>query len=362
LWVLALGRTILNLTLMPKLSADAQPRSQPLVSVVIPARNEEAVIEQTVRALLAQDYPLLEAVVVDDRSTDRTRATILGIDDARLRLIEGEETPEGWLGKPWALEQGSRAARGEIIVFVDADIIYAPPTIRAAVAELERCGHSMIALLPYFESRGIGERIGMGMLAFTPAMIPVWFLNRVQWKRGGLGGGSGNVIRREALEAIGRFETLRDAVIDDVALAHSVRGSGRPTSMVRAEHLIRVRMYDGARGVIEGFTKNMFAAVGRSYTIAAILLVLLVLCHLAPYAWAVAGDRYAIATVVLISVTRAILFRATGYRLVDAVFLHPFTMLLWTYIILRSVWVTGVLRRVHWRGRVYDAARTRFGA
>jgi hypothetical protein len=96
--------------------------------------------------------------------------------------------------------------------------------------------------------------------------------------------------------------------------------------------------------------------------IAAVLVALLVLCHLAPYVWAAAGDRYAIATVILISVTRAILFRATGYSLVDAVFLHPFTMLLWTYIILRSVWVTGVRRRVHWRGRVYDAARTRFGA
>ena len=346
---------------MPKLSADARPRSQPLVSVVIPARNEEAVIERTIRAFLAQDYSPLEIVVVDDRSTDATRAVILGIDDARVRLIDGEETPEGWLGKPWALDQGGRAARGDVILFVDADVVYAPPAIRAAVAELERSQRSMIALLPHFDMHGIGERIGMGMLAFTPAMIPVWLFNRVQWKRGGLGGGSGNMITREAFEAIERFQTLRNAVIDDVGLAQSVRGSGRSTSMVRAEHLIRVRMYEGARGVIEGFTKNMFAALGRSYTLVAVVVVLQIVCHIAPYAWAAAGDRYAIATVILISLTRVIIFAATGYPLIDAVFLHPLTMTLWLYIFLRSMWVTGVRRQVRWRGRVYDASRTRFG-
>jgi chlorobactene glucosyltransferase len=354
LWVLALGRTILNLILMPRLSAEAQPQARPLVSVVIPARNESAVIERTVGAFLAQDYGNLEIVVVDDRSTDATRSVLASLDDARLRVIDGAETPPGWLGKPWALEQGSRSARGDIILFVDADLFYPPAAVRAAVAELQRSGGALIGLLPYFEMHGFGEHVGMGMLAFTPALFPVWLFNRVQWKYGGLGGGSGNMITREALEGIGHFSGLRDAVIDDVGLARAVRESGRPTYMVRAEHLIRVRMYHGVRQVIDGFTKNAFAGVGRSYAAAAVLMVLMVFCHLAPYWWAVLGDPFAIATVILISLTRAILFRATGYSLANAIFLHPLMILLWAYIFLRSVWFTGIRSRVQWRGRVYE--------
>lgn len=361
LWVLAFGRTILNLTLMPRLSADAWPRDHPFVSIVIPARNESAVIERTVRALLAQDYESFEVIVVDDRSADATRDVLSRIDDARLTVIDGTETPEGWLGKPWALEQGSRRARGALILFVDADIDYAPQTIRAAVAEQERNGGSLVALFPHFRMEGFGENVGMGMLAIAPVLFPVWFFNISQRKRFALGGGAGNLVTREALEAIGHFGSLRDAVIDDIGLARAVRGSGRPTYMVRAEHLISVRMYHGVRAIIDGFTKNIFAGVGRSYIAAAVLMALMIIGHLFPYAWALTGDRFAIATVILISLTRVILFRATGYSLLNAIFFHPLMIALWAYIFLRSVWITGVRNQVRWRGRVYDAARTRAG-
>ena len=362
LWVLAFVRTILNLLLLPRLSADAQPASEPFVSVVVPARNESHIIEDTVRAFLAQDYPHLELIVVNDRSTDGT-AEILGrIADAHLTVIDGEEPPPGWLGKPWALEQGSRRARGELILFADADIIYAPAAVRAAVAELLRSDSALVALFPYFEMHTFGEHIGMPMLPFVFAMVPLWLANR--WQRPGLaiGGGAGNFVRRESLEAIGYFTNLRDAVVDDIGLAQLVRQHGGRTHGVRAEHLVHVRMYHGTRAIVEGFTKNLFPAIGRSYVIATPLFALLIACHLLPYGLAVSGDRYAIATVILISATRALLFGAMGYSILNAIFLHPLMIGMWAYIFLRSVWITGVRKQVRWRGRVYDATQTRFGA
>ena len=128
-WVLALIRTIVNLTLIPNLRAGMQPAQEPLVSVIIPARDEAHIIERTVRAFLAQTYANLEVIVVNDRSTDGTGDILRGIHDDRLTVIDGIEPAAGWLGKPWALHQGSRAARGELLLFVDADLIYAPPAL-----------------------------------------------------------------------------------------------------------------------------------------------------------------------------------------------------------------------------------------
>lgn len=359
LWVLALGRAILNLLLVPKLSADARPESEPLVSIVVPARNESHVIERTVRAFLAQDYPHLELIVVDDRSTDATADVLAAIADPRLLVVKGEERPAGWIGKPWALEQGSRRARGELILIADADIVYAPAAVRACVAELLSGNAAMLAVFPYFEMHGFGEQVGMPMLPFMFAVLPFWLGNRWQRPVLAVGGGAGNLVRRDALESIGYFSALRDAIIDDIGLAQLLRRNGFGTTGVRAEGLVRVRMYHGAKAIAEGFTKNLFAGVGRSYVLAALLFAGFFVFHLFPYAFALAGDPYAIATVVLISIVRVVLFAAMGYSLANAMFLHPLMIAFWAYIFLRSVWMTGIRKRIAWRGRVYDAGRTR---
>ena len=218
-WTLAFIQTIANLRDVPRLKSDRAPKLQPRVSIVIPARNEARVIERTVRAFLDQDYQNFEVIVVNDRSTDATGEILRSISDPRLVVVEPEETPAGWLGKPWAMEQGSARARGELLLFVDADLIYAPAAIRAAVAEIESGGAALIALLPHFEMKTFAENVGMPMLAyFAFCGMPLWYSNRSRSPLLALGAGSGNLIRRETFESIGRFEQLKDAVIDDVVI------------------------------------------------------------------------------------------------------------------------------------------------
>jgi glycosyltransferase involved in cell wall biosynthesis len=362
-WALALVRTIVNLALVPRLRADARPEREPFVSIIIPARDEARAIEQTVRAFLAQTYPNFEVIVVDDRSTDGTGEILRGLFDDRLTIIDGDEPPPGWLGKPWALDQGSRVARGELLLFVDADVVYARAAIRAAVAHREIRQTALLSLLPHFEMRGLGENAAMPMLAmFCFTFMPTWMSNRTRFAALAIGGGTGNLVTRSAYAAGGGHEALRDSVVDDVALARLVRRSGGTTEVVRADELVSLRMYHGLAEVVEGFTKNAFAIYGRNYVFGLLINAGALIFHILPYVLALTGDRIGIVTVVIISVTRLILFRSLRYRLDNALFLHPLMVAIWIWIFLRSMWLTGIRRKLLWRGRTYDARQTRFGA
>jgi glycosyltransferase involved in cell wall biosynthesis len=278
-------------------------------------------------------------------------------------VIDGDEPPSGWLGKPWALHQGSRIARGELLLFVDADVVYEPPAIRAAVAHKERRGPVLLSLLPHFEMRGFGENAAMPMLAmFCFTFMPTWISNRTRMAALAIGGGTGNLIVREVYDAIGGHEALKDSVVDDVALARLVRHSGARTETVRADDLVSLRMYHGLAEVVEGFTKNAFAVFGRNYVVGLLIAAGSVIFHILPYGLAAVGDRISMATVALISLTRLVLFRSLRYRLDNALLLHPVMVSIWTWIFLRSMWLTGIRRKLLWRGRTYDARQTRFGA
>ena len=260
-WVFAFARTILNLALVPRLRARV-PERFPRVSVIVPARDEERMIERAVRALLAQTYPALEVIVVNDRSTDATGAILarLAREDERLIVIDNEEPPPGWLGKPWAMHQGSLRARGELLLFIDADVLYEPEAIGSAVAKIEERGVPMLTLTPHVEMHGFWEHVMMPQLAvFAFTLMPLWLVNRTRIAALALGGGTGNLVRRADYDACGGHVALRDAVVDDIGLGRLFRRNGRRTEVIVANDFISVRMYHGLGEIVRGFTKNAFA-------------------------------------------------------------------------------------------------------
>ena len=363
-WVVAFLRTILNLALIPRL-APRLPRRFPRVSAIIPARDEERTIERTVRAFLAQTYPDVEIVVVNDRSEDRTGeilARIRSESTTRFVVIDNEEPPPGWLGKPWALHQGSLHATGELLLFVDADVIYAPDAVASAVAHLETCDAALLTLFPHLEMRGFWEHVVMPNLAvFAFTFLPLWLANRTRIPLLAVGGGPGNLVRRTDYDAAGGHQALKAAVIDDVGLARLLRRAGRRTELVGADDRITVRMYHGLGEIVRGFTKNAFAVFDYNYFTAILFLSLAVVFHLLPFALAFTGDGIILAAVGVLVLTRVVLFTAIGYRLDNALLGHPLMMGTWCWILLRSVWFTGIRRQLHWRGRTYDAGGTKFG-
>jgi chlorobactene glucosyltransferase len=372
LWVFALARTFLNLTLVPRLAGGLQ--SGPLVSVIIPARNEARAIEKTVRSFCEQVYSPVEIIVVNDRSEDATGAIARGIAarDARVTVVDGVEPPAGWLGKPWALQQGADRAKGDLLLFVDADVRYAPAAVGAMVNYLGEEDLAMAAVFPNFEMEGFWERVTMPVLAFTAfAILDSWLSNRTRVAIFGIGGGCGNLIRREVYDRLGQHHSLSQSVIDDVALAHQVRRHGGRTGVARGEDLVSVRMYHGAREVVDGFTKNLFSALYRRYDVAIAAFLLVAVGNILPFILMIVApldgrispaEWLGIGSVALIELIRIVLFRVMRYGYWNALLAHPLFIAFWLYVTVRSVWYTGVRRQVHWRGRTYDAARTRFGA
>jgi hypothetical protein len=359
LWALALVRVIANLLVVHRLRNRPEDTSAAkFVSIIVPARNEARGIERTLRAFLAQNYEAFEVIVVDDCSTDGTGVIARALADPRLIVVTGDEPPLGWLGKPWAMQQGARIARGELLLFVDADVHYEPNALRAAVAHIEREPNiAMVALLPYFEMHGLWENIAMpalSMIGFT-----LLSANRSRAVTLAVGAGTGNLVRREAYEGVGSHEALKNVIIDDIGLARLLRRHGEGTEAVRADLLVDIRMYHGGREILHGFTKNAFALVNRSYLVAVPFLLLMIGSGVFPYCAALTGDGFAIATVALIAVVRLILFTSLGYRVDSALFGHPLMVASWVVIFGRSIWTTGVRGVLEWRDRTYEIEKTR---
>ena len=363
-WSLTLLRTIANLLLVPRLRRKSASHELS-VSVIVPARDEARAIERTIRALLAQTHERLEVIVVNDRSTDDTGAILarLAEVDARLRVVTGEEPPDGWLGKPWALHQGSREARGDLLLFVDADVVYEREAVASAVEALVESDVAMISLLPRLEMRGFWEHVIMSNLAVVAfSVLPLWLANRSRIPWLAVGGGPGNLLPRAEYDLAGGHEALRDAVVDDVALARLLRRRGRRTMAIRADELVSVRMYHGLGEIVRGFTKNAFAVFDYRFGLVAAALLLAGTVNALPYVLVVSGDPFAAGSLCLIVLSRLILYGALGHGVLNALLAHPLMMLSWLYIIVRSIWYTGIRKQLLWRGRRYDARRTRFGA
>lgn len=238
----------------------------PALSVVVPARNEERQIETCVRSLLAQRYPDFEVIVVDDCSTDATSSILKSVAaaDARLRVVHGEALPDGWFGKPWALAQGARAARGRWLLFTDADTQHEPPACASAVRYALARDVSFLSLLPTQRFESTAERAVLPtilwMIAFGVGSLDA--INDPKRLDAAIFNGQYLLCKRSALEAIGGHDRVRASVAEDYDLARIVKRDGRFKSMlVSAADLVYTRMYRSMREIWDGFSKNLYAGM-----------------------------------------------------------------------------------------------------
>ncbi len=251
------GVALLLAAEMPRLdpAADA-PAPAPLVSVVIAARNEADELPATLDSLLEQDYPNLEILVVEDGSTDGTRAVI----DARVprvRSIVPPPLPAGWVGKNWACWIGVQAARGERLLFLDADVRLHPTAVRTAVAWADREGADLATIAPAIEMKGFWERV---VLPFYVQVVLTYFraphVNRDR-SRTAMANGQFWLVRRETYTALGGHAAVRSFVLEDVAIARRFRAAGRRLRIAWTPELAVTRMYRERQEMFEGLLKNV---------------------------------------------------------------------------------------------------------
>jgi len=239
------------------------PSVWPLVSVLVPVRNEEANIAACLDSLLSQDYPEFELLVLDDGSTDGTRPILdrLAAGNVRLRVLTGTPPSGDLLGKNWACAQLARQARGVLLFFTDADTLHRPDMLRAIVTALEGERADLLSGFPHQELRTWGERLlvpffSWALLSFNPLALAY----RIRLPVLSSAVGQMMLFRHEAYQAIGGHERVSASIVDDLSLARAMKAAGLRWRMTRVADLITCRMYRSSREAYEGFTKNLFAA------------------------------------------------------------------------------------------------------
>lgn len=362
-WGLAVLNALLNTLWIPRLpQRSPQEEELPALTVVIPARNEEKAIARTVEAFCTQDYPNLRVVVVDDGSTDRTPQILHRLADryANLSVVRGQEPPPGWLGKPHAQHVGLSHVRSPWILFADADVRYGPGVLRRAAGEALRRRLDFLLILSTLEARGLEHVLMANLDAFTFYAAPVFLANVQTLRSFAFGAGSGNLVRREALERAGGLEAIRGEVVDDVAMGKALKTSGARWGFVTAFGDVRVRMYEGLASAVEGFTKNFFAFFDFRPLWAAFVMAGDAGVHTLPAAVLLSALLLPLPAAALLP---AALCAGAGLTLNAALCLwarkplwtaplFPLRPLLWTYILFRSM--TQYYRRgVVWRGRTF---------
>jgi glycosyltransferase involved in cell wall biosynthesis len=231
--------------------------ARPVVSVIVPARNEEACLAACLQSLVAQDAVPLEIIVVDDQSTDRTRAIASSFPRDRVQVIEAGEVPPGWTGKNNAVTTGSKAARGEWLLFTDADTIHRPGSLARSLDEANRQHAALLSYSPEQIVKGFWEKAVMPVIfaelaaSFRPSQVsdpnsPAAAAN-----------GQYILITREAYDAVGGHAAIATSLLEDVALARAVKQSGRTIFFRYGGDAVQTRMYRSFAQLREGWTKNL---------------------------------------------------------------------------------------------------------
>ncbi len=343
------------------------PSQLPRVSVLVPARDEAPNIGRCVRSLLAQEFPNYEVLVLDDGSQDPT-GHILGrlqAIDSRLRVLRGRPLPPGWQGKNWACHQLGRAARGELLLFTDADTWHHPRMLVDAVAAMQVEGADLLTALPKEQATSWAERLVVPAITWFFAFIPLRLARRSSAPVLAITIGQFMLFRRRAYERVGGYAAIRDRLADDSALGRRVRAEGLGWCLLDGGARVSCHMYHSLREVFAGFSRALYGSFGISAPAYVLAWLWIALAFLEPLAAVllrlggvpIPGEALvlAVATVAGTVWVWAFTHRRFGYPLYLAG-LYPLTVLLVTAIAGHSL-VQAVSGRSTWKGRSIARAR-----
>jgi glycosyltransferase involved in cell wall biosynthesis len=334
--------------------------TQPVVSVIVPARNEQACLSACLDSLVSQTGVAFEIIVVDDGSTDHTRSIAKSF--PAVCVIEPPPLPPGWTGKNNAVTAGAREAKGQWLLFTDADTVHKPGSLARAVAEAVQNHADLLSYSPEQEVHGFWEK----------AIMPVIFAELARAYRpsdvsnpkspAAAANGQYLLISRAAYEAIGGHAEVANSLLEDVALARALKAAGRKIFFRFGGDAVRTRMYRTLPQLIEGWTKNLVLLFSSPVRLALLRLsefaVLVGGCAFTVAAWVHGASQSALAAAVVTSVFVSFLLNRIrkAHFSWDANLLALLGLPLFSYLLLRSklFYQRG---KVSWKGRTYAHGR-----
>jgi glycosyltransferase involved in cell wall biosynthesis len=369
LWMWRTNETVRRITDVPDISTPAwdlipPAEAAPSLTVVVPARNEAENIGATLECLVTQQYENLRVLAIDDRSTDGTRQIVDEFARRypdRVSAIHIDYLPEGWLGKTFALEVGTRNSASDYLLFTDADVLFSPSSLRRAMAFAAMTHADHIVLMPTPQVKGHGEGMMLGFLTVLGVwLVRPWRVSDPDARHDVLGVGAFNLVRRHALEALGGWEPQRMAVVEDLTLGLRMKAAGMRQRVAFGPELVLIHWAKGARGIVRGLTKNLFASVNFSsflMLLACALMLALFLGPLAGLAWAVTLVPAALALLALVACYR-VMNQRSGIRARYG-WLYPVAVIAMVWAMVRSMLSVLARRGVMWRGTFYPLRELR---
>jgi cellulose synthase/poly-beta-1,6-N-acetylglucosamine synthase-like glycosyltransferase len=367
-WVPNALEMLIGIAVTPRLEQvpPLPPEECPTLSIVVPACNEAGTIEPAMRSLLTLDYPGLEILAVEDRSTDATGAILdrLAAENPRLRVLHVTELPKGWLGKNHALHHGAGLCRGEYILFTDADVHFAPDALRRAMALVRRAGCDHLVAFPHVLLEGFWEKaffsffLVMFNFRFRPWEAP-W-----AWAPGYAGVGAFSLLRASAYGSIGGHGRLPMEVGDDIKLGKVVKRAGFRQCLASAPYSLSVRWVVGLRGIVHGLEKNGFAGLRYSWPAAVAAILGMFASTVWPFAGAWIGPVLprALCAAALAAMLALNFAEQRETRIPFVYFLAwPLAAALFSYTLVRSALKTQRQGGIYWRGTFYALDELRRG-
>jgi len=291
--IIAFGLVIfmLNLTLnlrsLKTLRCDEKvPEPAPLISVLVPARDEELNIATCLESLQKQDYPNFEVLVLDDNSSDNTATLVeqIAAKDSRIQLFRGDPLPEDWAGKPFACYQLAKRARGSWLLFVDADTTHAPHMLRGALAQALRLESSLLSGFPRQLATSLPQKVAIPVLYFVIlSWLPLWWLQRSRESKPSLAIGQFLLFPKEEYWRIGGHEVVKSRILEDVWLGVEIsRRNGRQVA-VDLSPAVSCNMYHNVGAMLEGFIKWIYSVISLSPAALAVMMAAAYFFYLLPF-------------------------------------------------------------------------------
>jgi len=359
---------ILNLISLRRPSAATRTiENPPFISVLVPARNEEANIEKCINSLQYQDYPEYEIIVLDDNSTDRTAAIVSHIQgtDPRVQLLHGSPLSEGWAGKPHACLQLARKARGSWLLFVDADTVHQPYMLRSVISIAVEENVSLLSGMPRQLTAGLTQKIVMPLMYFLlMSWFPVWFLNRTKKPWPTLAIGQFMLFPRHEYWKTGGHEAVKDRIIEDVWFGSEIKKAGGRFLCVDLSRVMSTEMYTSVAAMTEGWCKWMYSIIVMSRVALVGFFTAAYLFFLAPYFWLaqglMAGEQFGTYVhVVFLQVVMIVLMRWISdrcFRGPSASFaFQPLGIMYLMLVAFYSAARYAVGAGIAWKDRLYDS-------
>ncbi|MBK8982627.1 MAG: glycosyltransferase [Ignavibacteria bacterium] len=344
--------SLINLFTAPFLRSENSKEGDDLVSVLIPARNEEYNIENCLRNVMAQSYINTEIIVYDDSSSDSTLEIVTNIarEDNRIKILNGVPLPERWLGKNHACWKLSHQASGKYLLFIDSDVILDRDAVASAVSEIKSKNADLLSVFPKQIIKTFGENAVVPFMNWLLlSFLPVILVSSPKFKN--FAGANGQFIlwKKDTYAKTGGHSAVKNEIVEDIETARYLKKNGYKILLMMSNDLVSCRMYNNFNEAVTGFSKNIYPASAMPAILFILNVLFLVFSNLGPFILMFYFD-YFIFVSLLIILERIVVSYISSQNIILNTILHPIQMIMLLYISVRSVYQTKTGKSI-WKDR-----------